>query len=225
MRNLFALVTVLGLVGFGSDPANADLILFSNFSPADGNGFNEFSGVSVSGAGSEYNAQAMPFTPSATANLGSIDIALFWVNFGGSTATGIVRLYNDGGSGVPGSALESFNVTTSGGPTPLHVTSALNPVLTSGTQYWLAALPFEDNSSMIWHRNSSGQTDIPAYSGDGTTWTAADPPPQDLMAFRINGPAVVPEPSSLSLLAVAAAWMAGYRPLRARSRGRPASAS
>lgn len=219
MRKFFILLAAVGLAWLAPAPANAGPILFSNFSPADGNGFNMFSGISVDGPGSEYNAQAMPFTPSTTSNLESIDIALFWSNFGGTTATGIVRVYNDNGSGLPGSVIESFNVNPPEvDPTPTHVTSSLNPLLASGTQYWLAALPFEDSSGLIWYRNSSGQTGIPAHSGDGTTWTAADPPPQDLMAFRIIG--VVPEPSSFTLLAVAAAVVAGHPRLRARQKRR-----
>lgn len=215
MRN--SLMAVLSLAAFIPGPASADLIVFSNYDPADGNGFNVLSGLSmVEGSNFGYYALAMPFTPSTTASLSGIDMALYWGYSVGTTNTGIVRLYTDDGSGTkPGSAIESFNISPTdvdSNSNATHVVSSLNPVLTAGTLYWLAALPSEDNSQLLWNRNTIGQAAIPAESLDGINWVQSEDS-QVLGAFRILA---IPEPAGVILLAIMAAGMVGYRARRQR---------
>jgi hypothetical protein len=113
------------------------------------------------------------FTPSVTANLGSVTLALscFFVCSDNFT----VDLTADAGM-QPGAVIESF--TLSGvalGPLgnnnpPEVVDSVLEPLLTAGTAYWVTvSSPLTD--SITWNFNSTGDTSPEGLSTDGgATW-------------------------------------------------------
>ncbi len=135
------------------------------------------------------------FSVSGTYNLTSIDLALLYSNFPGST-NGLVTLtlYTDA-SGTPGRALESWilsSVPAYGSPNGTLVTLPSGPLVLSDATYWLigsASFGVWD----LWMENLGG-TDGPVYR-NGTV--SKDHP---MPAFRVNG-TPVPEPGTLVLFA------------------------
>ena len=120
---------------------------------------------------------------------------------------------------MPGAVLESFSVPgTSLGPlgannAPLVLSSVLKPLLTAGTQYWVAVTS-SLNDSIAWNWNSTGDASSEAISTDGgTTWFA----PSGLTpgAYQVNGTpvtTVMPEPGALVLLTTVLLLLAVGKP-------------
>jgi hypothetical protein len=180
-------------------------VLFSNLGPGDT--YDGTQGYSVSAIGSEAAmevAQAMPFTPTSSASLRSIELA---VQLASGTNAVNVQLLNDNGNS-PGSVIETylavdqmvpFDMTSAG--SLVKVDSLINPVLTAGTQYWVAAFPGAPDNWSIWTLSNSDVRPTAESLDGGVTWTVF--PSSPVAAFRVNA---VPEPASLtisSLLVVA----------------------
>jgi hypothetical protein len=183
--------------------SRADSVLFTNF--AAGSSFNTGIG-NVVGFDNNY-AQGDTFTPTASADLSSLDIALSCF----SACPDNFRVSLDANkSGTPGAALESFSVSGASlrvfgnNNPPLVLNSVLIPLLTAGTEYWVT-VSSDPNDSIAWNLNSTGDTSSEAISTDGgTTWFA----PSGLTpgAYQVNGTTLVssvPEPSTLSLMLLA----------------------
>ncbi len=98
--------------------AQADQVIFSNF--GSGHSYSTSGGWGINSS----NASGMTFTPSDSYLLTQIDVAI-WL-FAGSAQLG---LYSDS-SGLPGSLLESWAITTSGFMFTCCTVSTLTP---SGT--------------------------------------------------------------------------------------------
>jgi hypothetical protein len=118
-------------------------------------------------------AQGDTFVPSATANLGSIVIALSYLSVPTDQIT--VALMQDAGD-QPGEVLESFIVDPASlsalgtNNSPVVLTSLLNPPLTEGTRYWITVSSPITNS-IGWNLNNVGDTAEEALSSDGgATW-------------------------------------------------------
>ena len=177
-------------------------VLFSNFAAS--YGYNTSQG-NVAGNGFDGNtyAEGDAFTPSMSANLASIDIALSC--FFTCTDNFTVALTSSVG-GQPGAAIETFTVSGASlgslGNTnpPVTVTSVLRPLLSAGTQYWVT-VSSDLNNSIEWNLNSTGDASPAALSIDGgATWFS--PSGQTPGAFDVNGAAAssAPEPATSGFL-------------------------
>ncbi len=132
----------------------------------------------------------------------SLDIPLG--NFNSSTGIYTVKLYTDA-AGVPGSLLEAINVnvtTPATLVTSFNLTSALNPLLTTGN-YFIVAETTDTNLSGGWAFNNAGNSGSMIFNngtggGAWNTFTATE------MAVRVNGTAVVPEPATFAVLGLGA---------------------
>jgi hypothetical protein len=100
-------------------------------------------------------------------------------------------------SGEPGTIIEAFNFPSAPlGPSILKGDSALNPILTPGTNYWLVASAPQNDTWAYWNF-----TDPDVYgtraSRQGTgAWSVYED--DYLMAFRING-SPIPAPGAIFL--------------------------
>lgn len=177
-------------------PASAS-ILHSGFGPDPGfiGGITSYAvnGASYSGG----QSIAASFLSADTSPLDHIDVALNWENFGPDLFTIILA---DDNAGAPGTALETFSVSgvpTSG--TIETVTSLTNPILTSGTKYWVEVLPGDPLTVGGWNLSTGPLTGFSYQPVGSETWTAAS---GYGVAYDVIG--TVPEPSTWSLLALGA---------------------
>lgn len=185
-------------------PANA-LVLFDNFGPR--NAYDNTIGWTLGYQAPPY-IQGEGFTPGVSATLNSIEVAINLVN-GPNELT--LKLMTDD-SGKPGSVIEEWAVSGAMGlfgdafPT-FTVTSALNPLLSAGTQYWVVPFVSSDTHA-AWNWNSIGDFGPHAFSSDGgATFNVGV---YERGAFRVLGGAggggpEVPEPGTLALLVGAGA--------------------
>ena len=145
---------------------------------------------------------AVRFSVATTANLGGIDVGVSRIS-GGNTL--LLYLLSDIG-GSPGSALESFIATGQMqdiGPATsiVSVSSILQPALTAGNSYWLAAsVPLNDFAS--WYSSSLNISGTQAFRFGAGAWSVG--PTNDVVAFRISS---VPEPASTTLVVAGSALL------------------
>jgi hypothetical protein len=167
-----------------------------------------------------YFIDAIAFTPSETAALSDIGIALAYAS-GQNSAT--IQLLSDSG-GLPGSLIESWTVNDLiafqfGTPVPAtFVTSNSNPILDAGQQYWVAVIAGTpgDKANLLYWKGSLPTTFTPfATSQDGGPYTIVPDPFVGDGGFRVDGTPVaqdpVPEPSNLLLLGTGMMALLGRR--------------
>jgi hypothetical protein len=166
---------------------------------------------------------ATGFTPSAAFRLTSFDIALGYpANFSPNGPNQVDLFLMSDSGGLPGSTIESWHLTnlpTTCGPCPLStITSASNPVLVPGDQYWVVASGGEQTFD-TWTFTLAGNSFSPLalrsiFNGVDSGWGLNSSGRQG--ALVVSGDAV-PEPSSfaLTILALPVIFLLGrFRMLR-----------
>jgi hypothetical protein len=198
-------------------PAHAESILFSSLGPGDA-----FDGTSAFFFGFDEgqedtpdfrSARAMPFRPSSTATLRSLDLALdFTPNF--SPASLVINLFAADGD-LPGALLETLARTEPLAPGVHSFRSVAQPVLQFGQEYFVEATTTERGFGG-WYFSSEvpeeGARGADVFRSNNGPWQRSAVQ-GEILALRVNGDAAaVPEPASVILLGTAVALV----PLRRR---------
>jgi PEP-CTERM motif len=200
-KSLCTILIGTWLVLFIASEARADTVVFSNFGP--GMTFNPNAGLTTSGSNIIFGAvtPAQAFTPSETVTFSSAQLAMGIIN--GPNILQVVLMTSSGG--LPGNVIESITLTDAVLPfSPSGIVvanSALHPVLTSGTQYWLVPFGPDPNNLMGWNYSPNDLSTplLNSFSGLTGPWIQFAPPQSPRGAFQINGEPV-PEPTTMLLL-------------------------
>ena len=191
-KSLCTILIGVWLLLFIASEARADTIVFSNFGP--GMTFNQTQGVSVTASNLFGDIPAHAFTPSQTVTFSSAQLAMLLV----AEPNHFQVLLMTSSGGLPGNIIETITVTMPTSAGIVTANSALHPVLTSGTQYWLAVFAPEPNTFGIWHLalNDFSTPQALAFNSPTGPWVVNN---VTRSAFQINGEPI-PEPSTMLLL-------------------------
>lgn len=203
-------VALLFMAVLSTTPANAESILFSALGPGDAFdanaaaffGFNE----GQEGDPDSRFARAMPFSPSSTATLTSLDLALdFTPNIPPGTL--VINLFAAEGP-LPGPLLETFTRTEPLARGVYSFSSVAQPVLRFGQDYFVEATTTGRGfggwyfSSEMPEEHARG---LEAFRIDNGPWRRLAAP-GDIVALRVTGDtAPIPEPASMILVGTAVA--------------------
>lgn len=197
-KSLCTILLGVWLVLLFASESRADTVVFSNFSP--GMTFDINRGISVQG-GNVFGGQvpAYAFTPSETVIFNSAHLAMGILD--GPNILQVVLMTSSGG--FPGNVIESITLTNAvppfGSGGIILANSALHPVLTFGTQYWLVVFPSDPNTAMAWNFTFNDFSTLGVFTHDNSLagpWLLDAGP---AAAFQINGDPV-PEPTTMLLL-------------------------
>jgi hypothetical protein len=195
-------LALVGLLTMATLPqvAHADIV-FSNFSPSNGSGFNTLSGYSVTGITSPIGVNvsvASSFIPSANYTLTSFEVAAIHNGTLGTNSYNFSIVRDNAGLPTGSTIASVTSVAVSDVVFPAISLLSTTASLQSGTTYWLVMQPGASNSFGAWQKNNIGQIGFSRNSGSG--WVTD--PLSIAPAFRINGsPAssAAPEPCTLAL--------------------------
>jgi len=179
-------------------------ILYDSFGPGDV--YDTSSGWTIGGGSRTETggfSQALQFMPSLSANVSTVEVALFSVQ-GGSQVIGM--LMTDAG-GLPGSVLETFSfVNVVGDPTIYLAASSAHASLQAGTPYWFAlTAPDLVDDEFGWNRNVNPPFVPNAQRVGSGPWVLDSPDYRGTL--RVTG-VEAPEPASWKLVASALAALA-----------------
>jgi hypothetical protein len=194
------LITIVMAVGLGlaaTSEARADAVVFSNFGP--GTTFNTSTAWNVSGTNIfSGRVVAQSFTPSDNFTFSSAQLAMGIV--GGPNILQVVLMTSSGG--FPGAIVETITLTDAVAPIGtggiVLANSALQPLLSAGTQYWIVAFAPEDDTFMGWNLSLNDFSAPVLLNGSHSLtgpWEFSAP----RGAFQVNG-TPVPEPATMLLL-------------------------
>jgi len=191
-KSLCTVLIGVWLVLFIASEARADTIVFSNFGP--GMTFNQTQGISVTGSNLFGDIPAQAFTPSQTVTFSSAQLATLLV----AEPNHFQVLLMTSSGGLPGNIIETITMAMPTSAGIVTANSALHPVLTSGTQYWLAVFAPEPDTFGIWNLalNDFSTPHAVAFNSPTGPWVLNN---VNRSAFQINGEPV-PEPSTMLLL-------------------------
>ena len=171
-------------------------VVYNNFGAGDS--YNTATGWTVSTTPIDQKV-AQQFTPSGTGVLTSIEVAMGLVQ--GVNHFDLALLTDS--SNTPGSVIESWSVDNAMGTfgsnnVPIFLASALNPLISVGTPYWIA-IGTSTQTWSAWNWNDQGATGLLASGSNGGSF---NPPANNTLgAMRVTvRPSAVPEPSSMALL-------------------------
>ena len=195
-KSLCTILIGVWLLLFIASEARADTIVFSNFGP--GMTFNQTQGVSVTASNLFGDIPAQAFTPSQTVTFSSAQLAMLLV----AEPNHFQVLLMTSSGGLPGNIIETITLTDAVPMFPPQIVvanSALHPVLTAGTQYWLAAFAPEPSTFGIWNLSLNDFSTPQALGFTSPTGPWVETNILIKPAFQINGEPV-PEPSTMLLL-------------------------
>jgi hypothetical protein len=219
----------LAILAAISSTASADVLVANyfrdtsppNLGPSPYN-FGDSIIIGFYGPPGSYHSYATQFTPTQSGTLQQLTAGLSNFAFGGKSIT--VKVVSDSGNNTPGTTvLETLTFDNipdantnlfphSAVPYPSVTTSSLHPFLSEGTPYWLLFLPNKlDASTELFFSPLSTPGHPNAIATDGGDWVVATRTP----AFSVT--VTVPEPASLSLLALGAACILSRRRNLART--------
>lgn len=170
-------------------------------------------GFPPSPAGSELRV-AVPFLVTGNYSLTSVRAAPALY----ASPNNFTVSVNADNGGIPGQVVETFSKTTFAEPFAITTfNSSLNPLLTSGSTYWVVMSAVATPSWAGWISNNQGLVGAwVAYTDNQFTWTLYNAEGQYTPVFEVNGNLAngVPEPSAIALTAL------GVAGLLIRRRGR-----
>ncbi len=220
------LLFALSLFCLTSSGLSASTILYSDLGPGDS--FIIGDGVTVAG----YSG--VPFTASASGNLGSITIGIAPNNTASDVLTlGLYTSLPDQPTleATMGTLLESWTTTFPAGIPINQLTlttliSLQNPFIAAGTQYWLVASPY--GSGVDWSSNNQGVPG-PVWNGqlqNGSIVMFYGGPPLPGPAIELDA-APVPEPNSAPSVGFASVVLLGLfaKSRRCQVKARPVVAN
>ncbi len=193
MRTRNWLTTFVAVAGHASAAT-----IYSDFSA--GNGYDGTTEWQI--GGSVSSVLATSFVANITSAVGSIDVAVF--NLSGKPNGGYSITLAQDSAGAPGAVIETISGISFPNPGGiLSVNSVLNPVLTSGTKYWIYlanALAPEGQGGWYWNNASPAVDGIKFEdSSHPTTWFTNSFQPSP--AFDVIGAASAPEPGAALFVA------------------------
>ncbi len=176
--------------------------LYSDFEAGSGFSTNSWcvTTVAATGCGTPINEFiAASFTPSASATLSTITLALGSISGPNQV---VVYLMTNGPGGVPGSPIEIWAPTglpSYGGIiTPTTVSDTQHVALQAGTTYWVVVEPYAQTTSAAWYTNSLGLGGGLYSVDDGATWASLGSG-QTQPAFSVTGTSSPPGPTISSI--------------------------
>ena len=198
-KTLCTSLIAVWLVLFVVSEARADTVVFSNFGP--GMSFVTDSGFTVIASNvSGVQIPAVAFTPSGDFIFTSAQLGVG--SLSGPNLLQVILMTSSGGA--PGNIIEIITLTNvpafaSGGIALAN--SALHPVLTSGTQYWLVAFPPDPDTFMAWNFSliDFSSPVLGSFTDLTGPWLSIQGPGGPRPAFQINGEPI-PEPTTMLLL-------------------------